>query len=129
MLSEANATRLTDRADNCPVYETCEVSLASRHSPYSHAFLFGVAGTAQVIEIAVLGTDQQVADAVFVPADGGGAGVVTGEIGLAEVAHVLEKPFAIALADLLPELCVVAVDENVELAVAIPVSDAELAAS
>src|SRR3954470_20071381 len=87
------------------------------------------AGILEVVKVAVLRSKEEIGDAVVVPVDRGGAGVVPGEIQCVEIAHVLEKPLPIALTNLAPPFGIGAVYEDVERAVAIPIDQAELAAS
>src|SRR3954468_12027330 len=82
----------------------------------------------EVIEVPILGADEEVGRAVAVPVDDGGRGVVPGEDARVEHPQVAEEeglpPFPAV--DLAEEVGVAAVDEQVEAAVAVPIGQAEL---
>ncbi len=75
----------------------------------------------------ILGSADEVRNTIRVEIDGGGADVVAFDVGVGEEAHVGEEPFAIGGAFLAEEVGVGGVQQDVELAVLIPIHDAEFA--
>jgi hypothetical protein len=95
---------------------------------WSHEELLGL-WILQKIEAAVFGTDEEVGEAVGVPIDGGGAGVMAFDVAVTDIAFIGKQHEAVALARLAQKLGVFAVDEDVLVTVAIPVHEAEFTAA
>ena len=77
----------------------------------------------------ILGAEQQLSDAVAVPVDGRRARVVPCQLQRVDRPGVAERRDAIVLAEVEQHVRVRTVDDEVELAVAVPVDDAELPAA
>src|SRR4051812_41474911 len=84
---------------------------------------------AEIVEVAVFGATEEIRHTVAVPIDGRRRDIVRGEVRRAKQAKVFEEPLAIIFAALSEEGGVVAVDEEIQLAVAVPVDNRELAAA
>src|SRR4051794_35443293 len=82
-----------------------------------------------MVEMPVLGADQEVEDAVPVPVDDGGGGVVSGEDPGIEEPFVAKMEGPRITGDPAQEIHVLAVDQEVEVTVAIPVGQAKFAAA
>ena len=81
------------------------------------------------IKSAILRTDEKIGQTIRVPINWRRAGVVTFDVTIADIAFFFKVDEAVLLTSLAEELGVLAVEENVELAVAIPVHEAEFAAA
>ena len=90
--------------------------------------LVRLAGVLQEVEMPVFGAAEEVGDAVGVEIDNRGADVVPFDVSLGDRAGMAEDPVAVALVDLLEQVGVGRVEQQVELAVAGPIDDAQLAA-
>ena len=77
----------------------------------------------------ILRAAEEVGDAIAVEIDGGRADVVALDVLLHQRTHVLEEPLTIARLHLAEKIRVGGIEEQIEFAVAIPVHDAELAAT
>lgn len=80
-----------------------------------------------VVEPAILGAAEKVGHAVAVEVDGGRTDVVTFDVATGKRAGVAEHSLVVALPDLHEQVRVGRIDEDVELAVAVPVDDCQLA--
>ncbi len=88
---------------------------------------FGVRGE---VNSPILRADDQVRDTVAVEVDDRRAGRVSGQRAVGERSLVVEGDGSVlVLADVAQEVHVTAVDEQVEIAVAVPVGQAQLAAT
>jgi hypothetical protein len=85
----------------------------------------------EIVEVSVPGADEEVRCAIPVPVDDGGGGIVSGEDAGIERPLVAEEeePPPQAVGDLAEQVDVAAVDREVELAIAVPVGQAELAST
>ena len=72
----------------------------------------------------VFRAEHQIGDAIVIPVDGGGTGIMAGEIERVQVTHVFEQPLAIAMVDLLPAFGIVAIDQDIQAPGAFPVREA-----
>ncbi len=81
------------------------------------------------IKSAILRTDEKIGQTIRVPINWRRAGVVTFDVTIADIAFLFKVDEAVLLTSLAEELGVLAVEEDVELAVAIPVHEAEFASA
>ena len=77
--------------------------------------------------MSILGAAEDVGDAVAVEIDNSRADVVAFDILRYQQAHVLEEPLAVAGVDLAQEPGVGGVEQDVEMAIAVPIDDAQFA--
>ena len=97
-------------------------------SPAASAAACRDARVLEVVEETVLRPDQQVRHLVCIQVDQRRAGGVAGDWPLAEGTAVDEHVLAVFLPDVLQQVGVAAVDQQVQVTVAVPVTDRQLAA-
>src|SRR5262245_49158235 len=90
---------------------------------------FGVSRVAEEVEAAVFSTAEEVWHAVSVEVRHARADIVSLDVLLRKRASVLENPVAVFLAHLLQKVRVGGVQEEVELAVTVPVRHTQLSAA